>query len=326
MRKPRSRLVSCALLATFLAAGSVLADGTDDARSHFTRGVELFKEADFRAALIEFQRAYEAAPNYKVLYNLGQTSLELQDYAGALKAFRGYLDGGGSQIPAARRTQVEADLKRLDSRVARLEIVVNVEGADVAIDDVTVGRSPLREPILVGAGRRKIAVTKAGLAPATRVIDVAGGDRPRVALELVEPTQVTPQTVIVQQQGSSETPTVTTQPVVRTVNGPSTAFYVSLVATSTLIVGTAVIGGIALASYNDFESKLGQVGVQASQVNDARNQTKSFALVTDIVGAVAIAGAITTVVLALTTSSKHTVKEKTSLYIGPGSLGVAGTF
>ncbi len=84
---------------------------TDDARSHFTRAVELFKEGDFRAALIEFQRAYDASPNYKVLYNLGQTNLELQDYAGALRAFRGYLDGGGRDIPAARRTQVEADFE-----------------------------------------------------------------------------------------------------------------------------------------------------------------------------------------------------------------------
>src|ERR1700679_4128277 len=99
----RARLVSSLLVAALLAAPSVHADGTEDARSHFTHGVELFKEADFRAALIEFQRAYDAAPNYKVLYNLGQTSLELQDYAGALKAFRGYLDGGANQIPAARR-------------------------------------------------------------------------------------------------------------------------------------------------------------------------------------------------------------------------------
>src|SRR5260370_20021824 len=126
-------------LAPMRAARAEEPAGQLDGRAHFKRGVDFFKEGDYRAAMIEFKRAYEAAPNYKVLYNLGQTSLELQDYAGALKAFRGYLDGGGRDIAAARRAQVEVELKKLDSRVARVEIAVNLEGADVAGDDVSVG-------------------------------------------------------------------------------------------------------------------------------------------------------------------------------------------
>jgi hypothetical protein len=298
---------------------------TDEARSHFTRAVELFKEADFRAALIEFQRAYDAAPNYKVLYNLGQTSLELQDYAGALKAFRGYLDGGGSQIPAARRAQVEADLKKLDSRVARVEVTVNVEGADVSVDDVVVGRSPLREPVLVGAGRRKVVVAKAGMASVTRVIDVAGGDKSRVTIELVEPPTNTVTTQIVTAPPSSGEKTAPPPEPARTVSGPSTAFYVSLSATGALVVGAGVLGGIALAQYSTYQSRVGQLGVQQSDVVDARNQTRGFALATDIVGGVAIAAAITTVVLAFTTSNKHVVRER-ALVVVPGPFGIAGTF
>jgi PEGA domain-containing protein len=313
---------AAALLLCLLVAGRASADPTSEARSHFTRGVELFKEADFRAALIEFQRAYEAAPNYKVLYNLGQTSFELQDYAGALKAFRGYLDGGGKEISAARVAQVEADIRKLEARVARVEVLVNVEGADVTIDDMSVGRSPLREPILVGAGRRKIAVSKAGLATVTRVIDVAGGDKPRITIELTEPPKPTAQTVIVEQpldQPAQQQP----QERVRVVTGPSTGFWIGLVVTSACAVGAGVLGGIALASYNTYESKLSQVGVQFSDVDGARNQTRSFALATDIVGAAAIVGAITTFVLAFTTNSKREVREK-ALVIGPGF--VSGRF
>ena len=321
---PRLRtLGSGAVLALLLATSSVArADGTDDARSHFTRGVELFKEGDFRSALIEFQRAYEASPNYKVLFNLGQTSFELQDYAGALKAFHGYLDGGGAQIPPARRAIVEGDLKKLESRVARVTIVVNVEGADVSVDDISVGKSPLRDPVLVGEGRRKISITKPGFAPATRIIDVAGGDKPRIELDVAEPPSPvsSPNPNPVQAQGSTEPPPP--EPV-RMTSGPSTGFYVSLVTTSVLAVGAGVLGGIALAEYGTYQSRLGQVGVQASQVTDARNQTRAFALATDIAGGFAIVGAITTVILALTTSSKHPVHEK-ALVVGP--LGVAGTF
>jgi hypothetical protein len=299
------------------------ADNTEEAKSHFLRGVELFHESDFRAALIEFQRAYDAAPNYKVLYNLGQTAQELQDYAGALKAFKGYLDGGGREIPAARRTQVEADLKRLESRVARVEIAVNVEGADVTVDDVSVGRSPLPQAVLVGAGRRKIAATKAGLSTASRVVDVAGGDKPKVSLELVEQT---PQviTVTTQPDGTQTQKITPLQPqvTVRTTTGPSTAFWIGVTTTAVLAVGTGVLGGLALGAKSTFDSRVAQVGVTTQAVDDARNQTRGFALATDIVGGVAIVSAITTIVLAFTTHSTHVVRE--GVRVVPG--GFAGTF
>jgi hypothetical protein len=322
----RSSLALVALLVgTSLMSAPAHAD-TEEARSHFTRAVELFKEADFRAALIEFQRAYDSAPNYKVLYNLGQTSLELQDYASALKAFRGYLDGGGREVPAARRAQVEADLKKLDSRVARVEIVVNVEGADVSIDEVPVGRSPLAEPVLASAGRRRIVATKSGFGSAMRTLDVAGGDRARVTLELAPPQT---NTVVVTQPsegGTTQTPPVTEPAKVVVRGGPSTAFWISLTTTGVLAVTAGVLGGVALVSKNDFDAKIAQVGVQTSQVDNARDQTRSFALATDIVGACAIAGAVTTLILAFTTSKKEAreVPRALNFIVGPGSIGISG--
>jgi tetratricopeptide (TPR) repeat protein len=105
------------IFAVMLASAPAHADGTDDARGHFARAVVLYRESDFRGALIEFQRAYDAAPNYKVLYNVGQTAFELEDYPGALKAFRRYLDDGGDEISAERRSSVEADLRTAEGHV-----------------------------------------------------------------------------------------------------------------------------------------------------------------------------------------------------------------
>jgi len=299
---------------------------TEQARSHFARGVELFKEGDFRAALIEFQRAYDAAPNYKVLYNLGQTSLELQDYAGALKAFRGYLDQGGKDVPAQRRAQVETDLHKLESRIARVEVTVNVEGADVLVDDVPVAKTPLREPLIVSEGRRKITVSKTGLAPVSRVVDIAGGDRPTVTLELgesgtaqKEPPPPPPPNPL------QNAPILEPGPAAPTRGGPSTGFWVGLTVTGALGVATGVLGTLALFAKADFDSKVSQLDVTTQQVDDARSKTRAFALATDITGGVAIAAAITTVVLAFTTSSKKE-SEHAHAVVGPGSLGIAGSF
>jgi hypothetical protein len=214
-------------------------------------------------------------------------------------------------------------LKRLDSRVARVEISVNVEGADITVDDVSVGRSPLAQAVLVGAGRRKIAATKAGLSTASRVVDVAGGDKPKVSLELVEQTsQVI--TVTTQPDGTQTQKIAPLQPQVttRTATGPSTGFWIGLTSTGVLAVGAGVLGGLALSSKSTFDSRVQQVGVTTQSVDDARTQTRTFALATDIVGGVAVVAAITTIVLAFTTHSTHVIRE--GMRVVPG--GFAGTF
>jgi len=55
-----------------------------EAGKHFQRGVTLYNETDYRAALVEFRRAYDLAPNAAVLYNIGETEYQLRDYASAL--------------------------------------------------------------------------------------------------------------------------------------------------------------------------------------------------------------------------------------------------
>ena len=117
------------VLALVLIAPRALADApagvpskaVDQGRVHFQRGVTFYKDGDYRSALVEFQEAFRVAPNYRLLLNIGKTHAELQDFAGAVVAFRQYLTEGGTEISAARRTEVESELRRLvgSRRVAR---------------------------------------------------------------------------------------------------------------------------------------------------------------------------------------------------------------
>ncbi|HUJ57598.1 MAG TPA: hypothetical protein VLX92_03885 [Kofleriaceae bacterium] len=171
-------------LAVLLAASIAHAQApTDDARTHFNRGTELYDANNFRGALVEFQRAYELAPNYRLLYNIGQVDLELQDYAAALTALTRYLREGGPDVPRDRLQQVNQDIERLKGRVGTVT-VQTVAGAEVLVDDASVGYAPLPDPIPVNAGRHKFTVHAAGRDPVTRVIDVAGLEKLTVALAL----------------------------------------------------------------------------------------------------------------------------------------------
>jgi MYXO-CTERM domain-containing protein len=162
-----------------------------EAATRFKRGLDLFKDGDYQAALIEFRRAYELAPNYNVLYNIGQVYFQLQDYPGALNALERYLNDGGDKIPKARRDDVQSDIDKLKARVATIEITTKEPGSEVSIDDVAVGKSPLAKPVMVSAGRHKISVCKAGDPCTTQVVEVASAENVKIAMDATE-KEVTP--------------------------------------------------------------------------------------------------------------------------------------
>src|SRR4051812_25706672 len=156
-----------------------------EAHRRFQRATELYEESNLAGALAEFRKAYALAPNYKVLYNIGQLCFLLQDYPCAYTSFSRYLAEGATDISPERREEVQRDVTRLQARVARLRIVASKPGAEVTIDDVAVGKTPLAEPVPVAAGRPRVQVTLPGYAPVSRVVEVAGMETADVEVDLV---------------------------------------------------------------------------------------------------------------------------------------------
>jgi hypothetical protein len=175
-------------LALFLAPAARAQEAgsaAHQASAHFQRGVALYGEADYRAALVEFRRAYTIAPNAGVLYNVGETQYQLQDYAGALTTFERYLAESG---PAdGHRAEVESNLEVLRARVGHVGVSTIPGGADVTVDDQPSGRTPLDRALLVSIGHRKVVATLAGRPAVTRYVDVAAGDNLTVTLVLPSP-------------------------------------------------------------------------------------------------------------------------------------------
>jgi hypothetical protein len=327
----------CSIVGLAAPTGVALAEepaAQVEGRQHFRRGVDFFKEGDYRAALIEFKRAYELAPNYKVLYNLGQTSLELQDYASALRSFEKYLNDGAKEIAATRRTQVEAEVERLKKRVARVEVTTNVPDAEVFIDDVSVGKTPLA-PIAVSAGRRKFSASKGGIT-ATRAVDLAGGDTTKVALEIVEPVAPAPTPVATPVQTAEPTRTpIRTETPRAPVPSPqppapepsNTGLWLGITATGALAAGAVATGIFALSAKKDFDSTVARFGVDAQTVSDARSKTRTLALVTDILaGATVLAGGITLITSLGSSSGKERQRAAVRVDLTAGGVVATGSF
>lgn len=308
------------------------APGDTEASTRFKAGVAFYKDNDFTAALVEFKRAYELAPNYRVLFNLGQTSRELKDYASALSAFERYLSEGGKEIDAAKRKKIQEWIDELKTKVARVTFETNVEGAEILVDDVSVGTTPLASAVLVNAGRRRFSATLSGYTPVQRGMEVAGSDETTVKLELVKIARDNP----IDQPPPPPPPKPEPKPM-------PIAPWAVLGVTGAAAIVTGVTGGLAIASRGDLDTALAAYPGDKQAIEDAQSKTQTLALTADVMGGVTIAGAATTVVLFVVMGAfgdDGTPKpadeaspdaEKTSLRISPiplssSGLGIHGTF
>ena len=162
------------------------------AGSHFERGLQLYNDAEYRLALIEFERAYQLVPNYKVQYNIAQVSIQIQRYARAVHALEQYLKDGGDDISPERRAQVENDLKMLAGRTARVNITSNVQGAEILLDETTVAQIPMSEKLLIDAGEHRLTVRARGYQQRVEQVTLAGGDDVELNFDLTEAKKEAP--------------------------------------------------------------------------------------------------------------------------------------
>ncbi|HSN96791.1 MAG TPA: PEGA domain-containing protein [Candidatus Nanopelagicales bacterium] len=298
----------------------------EEAKRRFQRGRELYEENDFQGALVEMRRAYELAPTYRLLYDIGQVYYQLQDYPNALRTFTKFLQDGRGEITQQQRDDVQREIDKLRGRVATLRITTNRLDAEISIDDVPVGKTPLADPILVSPGRRKITATLKGHAPAIKTVEIAGQETQDVSLDLAEPA--TPGEALPPQP-----PVDARQPAPMASSGQSIApIAVAWTVTGACAIGAAVTGGLALGASSDLASKRETLGSSRTVLDDAKSQTQTLALVSDVFLVATAVGAGVSIYLTATHGSSASPAPKTGsassvrVGLGPGSVSLAGTF
>lgn len=284
------------------------------ASARFKKAVALYKSGDVRAALIEFRRAYKLAPTYHLLFNIGQASAELRDYVEAFNSFTQYLRDGGDNISDDRREMVERELERLAGYLARLRLTVSVDGAQVTVDGVAVGVSPLSEPLLLSAGRRAVVVTREGYAPWERSIDLAGEDDTDLEVTLISMASDRPERI----------PRKTKR------RGLGAGFWVSAGLTAAFGLGTGAAGIMTLRAKSDQDDVLATVPTTQADIDDATDKTRQWARLTDLGLGLTAAAGIATLVFALRSGGETAVPDTTArsvdVIVSPGSVALFGRF
>ncbi|HEY5955734.1 MAG TPA: PEGA domain-containing protein [Polyangiaceae bacterium] len=283
------------------AAADPSGSQAEEASQRFQRGVKLYRERSFDGALAEFNRAYELAPNYRVLFNIGQVHAERGDYVAAIKAFRQYLNDGAGAIEPARASEVQSELTRLEGRIAKITVTSNVEGAELLVDGELMGSLP-QALVPVNAGSRRISLRKKGYeADEIRVMLASGEEK---AIEIKLQKDATQASRIAPASGDNPTSMDKSQLESPASSGLGVGFWVSLSATVIAGGATAVFGVLTNDANDNYDAALNHFPGTPSRIDDARQSLKRKAMLTDVCGAVTIVGLASTVYFAVTSGSE----------------------
>lgn len=288
----------------------------EQARKHFNQGLKLYKDGDFDAALVQFERAYAEKANFKVLYNIAQCYFELHQYVEARDTLARYLKEGAGQLDAERQIRAESDVTDLQKRIAHLTLTVNVTGATVYVDGKKIGVTPLSAAVDVNEGQRTISVETSDRGSKQRVVRLGGGEDQTVEIEFAAPSAA---------PLAAPAPTAKTEaPRPQAQNGLGAGFWVSGSLALALGAGAGVTGYLALRAQDDRQKELETFGVTRADLDDSRNRAKTFALTTDILAGSAIVCAGVATVLLITHDSGS--GEQVGLGVGPGNVTLRGRF
>ena len=112
------KLALLAALAIVAPHPAVADDGTKAAKAHVEKAKKLFNLGKFDDALSEYQKAYDAKPLPKLLFNIAQCYRNLGQVDQALFTYKSYLHN----VPnASNRTEVEGTIDQLEEEKARGE-------------------------------------------------------------------------------------------------------------------------------------------------------------------------------------------------------------
>jgi hypothetical protein len=312
----RVALVVALCLASATARAEPDSAGREASR-HFQRGVDLYTEGDLRGALVEFKKANTLLPRASVLYNIGQTEYQLQEYAQALRTLERFLAETGPS--AAHRSEVEETVEVLRGRVGKIALTTDRADCEVSVDDQPAGTTPLAQPVLVSIGRRRIALTCAGRPLAARQVDVAAGELLRIDLRTgpaattTTPTPAAPGLTVTREALPPPPPPA------RFSRGTVNTAWIVTAGLAAVTVGVYVTAIVEGQQLNDLRHTY---PISTEQLDDKRRLTSRIAVAGDVLAASTVVAAGVAAYLG------WNVREERGahLAVGPGGVSVSGRF
>ncbi|GEM_PF-5086172 len=192
--------LSLVLIPVFSVQAQTLSELSDTDRKSVADALQVaqkqFEAKNFSEAIASLERAYGLFPEPNILYRIGVAYENLQEFKVANLYFRRYL----ALRPKAKdadniRGHIKKNQERVDAELNttkealrfNIKVVSSPDGADIILDGVPQGKSPMS--VSASVGRHLIEITKKGFIQKSVFVNLANKDAVVNAnlTELVEP-------------------------------------------------------------------------------------------------------------------------------------------
>jgi tetratricopeptide (TPR) repeat protein len=160
----------------------------EKSRAHYRRGIKLFGDEEFKAALAEFMASQALRSHWRTLYNIATCHGRLGDYVTAIR----YYERALKHVPLppiARRRSIMAEMKRLQSLLAIVRLDLNVAKATLVVSgvkrEVTNG-----ETFSLPSGIHVFELSAPGHGPERQKVTLTGGTVSTVQFTLRQGTRL----------------------------------------------------------------------------------------------------------------------------------------
>jgi tetratricopeptide (TPR) repeat protein len=156
---------------------------SDRARALYMEGIKAADAKNWSAAHAAFLEAYKQSDHYQIAANLGSMEVKLGRYRDAAEHLAIYLRKA-PQDKVKDRMRALAFFDEAKKKVGTVQVRVNVNGAEILVDDKVVTLSPPVDDIFVEPGPRFIKARMAGHKSSETTIEASPGSTHQVALQL----------------------------------------------------------------------------------------------------------------------------------------------
>jgi hypothetical protein len=175
--------VSILVLAILAQASTTGTNAQDRTRAQalLGEGATMYERGNYFGALEKFKSAYAAYPSSKIFFNIGQVQRLLGRPLEAREAYQRFLDEAPN---ASREDRADAQdwLGKLHGSLGLISVACQFDGAEISIDGIVVGKSPLIRPVWTLPGRHQVTAVKSGECPMLENVEVPAGTEAKVEL------------------------------------------------------------------------------------------------------------------------------------------------
>jgi hypothetical protein len=149
-------------------------------KRHLDLGVKLFNDANYDAAIAEFEAAYRAEPKASPLINVALSQKALFRYTEAIATLERALAEHAASMTDKDQSAARGAIDEMRALLAHVTLRVSPSHATVTVDGRAMDADALTRPIAVGPGTHEVRATADGYAPEVRSFTVASGENDRV--------------------------------------------------------------------------------------------------------------------------------------------------